>query len=158
MNWTKHLIPFPGGNRRVTLVRLRSALKRLDVLVEAAINDEENLDEYWGDIVEETHCLKSCFMTKEERDWNRSKQHDTKNPSLATQVRERDGNICRYCEATVTWAGPRWARTGTYSHIKVGQGAKTPEDMVVACISCDRQRSEDHREGKELKEPNPLPA
>ncbi|MFW0181679.1 hypothetical protein, partial [Rothia sp. P5766] len=148
MPWTDLLTPFPGGNRRLALTGFRASLKKLDSLVEAVISDEEALDNYWADIVKETALLKGLLISTEEREWNRTRQRDARNPRLVHIVRERDGDICRYCGVTVDWVHRGSSNAACYSHINVGQGAKTPDDMVVSCVACDKLRSQDYAEGK----------
>ena len=144
-------------DRRVALVGLKADLEKLSTLIRESLYKDEYLDEYWEEIVEETALLKRRLITAPEREWNQTRQRDARNPGLTHVVRERDGDICRYCGVTVDWVNRRSSNAACYSHINVGQGAKTPEDMVVSCIACNRQRSQDYADGKPLKAPNPLP-
>lgn len=156
-------MPWPASrkataqDRRVALIGLKADLEKLSCLVNEAIYKEEYLNEYWGEIVEETALLKRRLITRPERDWDQTRQKDTRNRQLTQAVRERDGDTCRYCGVTVTWTDRKSSAAATYSHVNVGQGAKTPEDMVVSCLPCDRERSQDHAEGKTPKASNPLP-
>lgn len=157
MPWADLLNPYPGGNRRLALQGFHASLKKLEALTEAAIHDEEALDHYWPEIVEETARLKSQLITPEEKEWARRKQQDTRIHQLTQAVRERDGDTCRYCGDTVTWTDRKSSKRACYSHINIGQGVKTPDDMVIACRLCDQQRSRDYAEGKPLRAPSPLP-
>lgn len=98
MPWTDLLTPYPGGNRRLALQGFHASLKKLEALTEAAIHDEEALDHYWSEIVEETARLKGQLITREEKEWVANKQRAARDPNLAPAVRERDGDTCRYCE------------------------------------------------------------
>ncbi|MDO4820891.1 MAG: hypothetical protein Q4A03_02425 [Rothia sp. (in: high G+C Gram-positive bacteria)] len=144
-------------DRRVALIGLKADMEKLSCLVNEATYKEEYLNEYWEEIIEETALLKRRLITRPERDWDQTRQKDTRNRQLTQAVRERDGETCRYCGDTVTWTDRKSSAAATYSHVNVGQGAKTPEDMVVSCKSCNKQRSQDHAEGKTPKAPNPLP-
>lgn len=144
-------------DRRVALIGLKADMEKLSCLVSEATYKEEYLNEYWEEIVEETALLKRRLITRPERDWEQPRQKDTRNRQLTQAVRERDGDTCRYCGATVTWTDRKSSKRACYSHINIGQGAKTPDDMVIACRLCDQQRSRDYAEGKPLRAPNPLP-
>jgi len=51
-------------------------------------------------------------------------------------VRERDGDTCRYCGKTVSWTDKRGPDGATYDHVDPN-GPTTPENLVVACRSCN---------------------
>lgn len=153
MPWTDLLAPYPGGNRRLALQGFLASLKKLEALTEAAIHDEEALNHYWPEIVEETMRLKRELRTTEEKEWAAHKQQDARNPNLAPAVRERDGDTCRWCGQEVEWGRHK---TACYSHITPGIPAASPDDLVVSCKTCDRVRERDYRMGKHLKRPLPL--
>lgn len=80
---------------------------------------------------------------KSELDWERARKRDISNPRLIIAVRLRDGDGCRYCGAIVQWNARRGSRAGTYDHLRPGQPAHTPEDLVVACAGCNGRRGAD---------------
>lgn len=156
MPWPKHT-KTSAKERKLALIGLKAELQKLSTLVMEAMFSDDATEEYWEEIVEETTMLKRRLITTPEREWNQTRQKDTRNRQLTLAVRERDGDTCRYCGATVTWTDRKSSKRACYSHINIGQGAKTPDDMVIACLLCDRERSQDHAEGKDPKTPNPLP-
>lgn len=156
MPWPKHT-KTSAKERKLALIGLKADLGKLSTLVMEAMFSDDATEEYWEEIVEETTMLKRRLITTPEREWNQTRQKDTRNRQLTLAVRERDGDTCRYCGTTVTWSDRKSSNAACYSHINVGQGAITPDDMVVSCIVCNRQRSQDYTEGKTLKKPNPLP-
>lgn len=156
MPWPKHT-KASAKERKLALIGLKADLQKLSTLVmEAMFSDDAN-EEYWEEIVEETTMLKRRLITTPEREWNQTRQKDIRNRQLTLAVRERDGDTCRYCGDTVTWTDRKSSKRACYSHINIGQGAKTPDDMVIACLLCDHQQSRDYAEGKPLRAPNPLP-
>jgi HNH endonuclease len=57
-------------------------------------------------------------------------------PELRAAVRARDGDHCRYCNATVNWKDKRGQAGATYDHVDP-LGDNTLENIVVACRSCN---------------------
>lgn len=87
------------------------------------------------------------MILKDERAWTNQRKRDTRNTSLTVPVRLRDGDACRWCGQVVVWSGDRKSgRAGTYDHLKAGQGAASPEDMVVACKACNSARQADEND------------
>lgn len=97
------------------------------------------------------------IRTAEEIDWERARKADSANPKLTVPVRLRDGDGCRYCGDIVRWGDPRSGRGGTYDHRVPGQQAQTPEDLRVACRSCNTIRGNDPDADKTWP-PRPAPA
>lgn len=93
------------------------------------------------------------IILKAEKDWNRQQQADTRNPALAVPVRLRDGDQCRYCSTVVSWMGKISPRRACFDHRDPTQGARTPEDLVVACFHCNSSRRE---HGAEWDRDHPL--
>lgn len=156
MLWTDLLTPFPGGNRRAALIGFRASLKKLDSLAEAAINNEEALEHYWADIVEETHGLKRQLITREEEQYDQSLSRIHYNRELIKAVRERDGDTCRFCGETVNWKARHSALAGTYIPLQMDKPIQDPNETFVGCRPCAAHRKRDFKEGKPLKAPNPL--
>lgn len=80
------------------------------------------------------------MILKAERAWKNRQKQDNRNPKLTAPVRKRDGDECRWCGNIVNWNDRRSGRGGTYDHLNPGQGAASPEEMVVCCFSCNAQR------------------
>lgn len=81
---------------------------------------------------------------KAELDWERQQKKDVRNTKLTVPVRLRDGDACRYCGVVVYFVGDRKSgRNGTYDHRRPGEPATSPEDLVVACGSCNAGRKDD---------------
>ena len=79
---------------------------------------------------------------REEIDWENRRRNDTRNGSLIVPIRARDGDACRWCGNVVYWGNQKGGRGATYDHLNPGVPAETPEDMVVACRSCNSSRKD----------------
>ena len=79
---------------------------------------------------------------REEIDWENRRRNDTRNASLIVPIRARDGDACRWCGHVVYWGNQKGGRGATYDHLRPGVPAETPEDMVVACRSCNSSRKD----------------
>lgn len=55
---------------------------------------------------------------------------------LVAAIRERDGNVCRYCGIEVDWTDRRGSKGGTYDHVDPA-GDNSLENVVVACRGCN---------------------
>lgn len=80
---------------------------------------------------------------KEDIEWENRQRNDTRNKTFIVPIRKRDGDACRWCGKVVFWGDQKGPRGATYDHIKPGHGAVTPDDMVVACRSCNSSRKND---------------
>lgn len=60
-------------------------------------------------------------------------------PGLVSAIKERDGDICRYCGVTVKWSDRRGQQGGTIDHLlPVSRGGQNDRDnLVVACRRCN---------------------
>lgn len=76
---------------------------------------------------------------KQEVEWERQQNRDTKNHELRVPILLRDGDQCRYCAKVVAWRGRTTARSGSLDH-RVPGAAGTVETMVVACVGCNSAR------------------
>lgn len=81
------------------------------------------------------------MITQAEKDWMAQQKADNSNPALIVQVRRRDGDACRYCGVVVSWSDRKGGRGGTYDHRPPGRPAAGPENLYVACKSCNSSRS-----------------
>lgn len=97
------------------------------------------------------------IRTGEEIDWEKARRVDAANPKLVIPVRLRDGDGCRYCGLIVRWGDNRSARGGTYDHRRPGHQAQGPDDLRVACRSCNTRRGNDPN-ADEHTSPRPVPA
>lgn len=97
----------------------------------------------WWVITQEEDLLH--MRTKGELEWEKAQRRDAADVSLTGPVRARDGDGCRYCGQVVNWRDRRGGRGGTYDHRNPGRPATSPEDLVVACKSCNSGRK-DHPE------------
>ena len=79
---------------------------------------------------------------REEIDWENRRRNDTRNGALIVPIRARDGDACRWCGHVVYWGNQKGGRGATYDHLNPGVPAETPEDMVVACRSCNSARKD----------------
>ena len=79
---------------------------------------------------------------REEIDWENRRRNDTRNGALIVPIRARDGDACRWCGNVVYWGNQKGGRGATYDHLRPGVPAETPEDMVVACRSCNSSRKD----------------
>ncbi len=79
---------------------------------------------------------------REEIDWENRRRNDTRNGALIVPIRARDGDACRWCGNIVYWGNQKGGRGATYDHLRPGVPAETPEDMVVACRSCNSSRKD----------------
>lgn len=59
-----------------------------------------------------------------------------RNKDLRQEIRERDGDRCRYCGKDVNWSDRRGPRAGSYDHIDP-RGANDIDNLVVACKACN---------------------
>lgn len=82
------------------------------------------------------------MILKAEREWNNQRKSDTRNTSLTSKVRARDGDACRYCGKSVAWGDTKSGRGATYDHINPGQGG-TVDTLVVCCRECNGRRGDD---------------
>jgi hypothetical protein len=58
----------------------------------------------------------------------------------------RDGDACRWCGIPVQPMDTRSRRGRQFDHLRPGQPARGPEDMVVACKGCNGERGRDQQE------------
>jgi len=66
------------------------------------------------------------------------------NTKLMREIRERDGNRCRYCACAVDWRDRRGPKGGTYDHVTPlsrGGGAGI-DNVVVACRQCNSSKGD----------------
>jgi 5-methylcytosine-specific restriction endonuclease McrA len=92
-----------------------------------------------------------------ELEWERARKRDTSNPALVVPVRLRDGDGCRYCGVIVNWRARKGGRAGTYDHVHPGRSARGPDDLRVACRTCNSVRA-DRADADEILPPLPAPA
>lgn len=101
------------------------------------------------------------IRTKAEKDWEAQQKADNGNLQLTVPVLLRDGDACRYCRRVCQPNDNRSTaqRGRTFDHLRPGQGARTPDDLVVACRGCNGARGAAYQQGAspaELAERFPL--
>lgn len=100
---------------------------------------------------------------KAEVEWEQQQRNDTNDLRISIPVRERDGDLCRYCRIPVHWKGPKSPRKATLDHTvpKNPDGtrpAATVATMVVACLSCNSEMKDAAGEERlPLQPPPPEP-
>lgn len=157
MLWTDLLTPFPGGDRRASLIHFRASLKKLDSLAEVAINNRSYLGTVWPEIIEEASKLRDKLVTDSEKRALRELNSLLMDRKLLIAVKNRDGNICRFCGRTVNWEIQGVGKAGTFIPLDMRMPAHDPEVVFVGCWSCYCLRWRGSKEGKRQPDPNPLP-
>lgn len=72
--------------------------------------------------------------------WERNKKALHRDRDLVAAVRERDGDMCRYCATLVNWSDKRGPTGGTYDHV-IPRGPNVLDNIVVACRRCNTDKS-----------------
>ena len=82
----------------------------------------------------------------------RERQSVFRNPELRQAVRNRDGDVCRYCSQEVQFTDRRGPLGGTYDHVDP-KGGTVLENLVVCCRGCNARkgRRTPKQAGMELK-------
>lgn len=81
-----------------------------------------------------------------EVEWEKRQKADTRNPALQEPVLLRDGDACRWCGIPVQPNDTRSRRGRQFDHLRPGQPARGPQDMVIACRGCNGERGRDQQE------------
>jgi 5-methylcytosine-specific restriction endonuclease McrA len=65
-------------------------------------------------------------------------------PGLVQAVKDRDGDLCRYCGLAVRWSDRRGPRGGTIDHVQpVSRNGKNElNNLVIACRSCNSRKQD----------------
>lgn len=87
------------------------------------------------------------YLAERGEDWENSwrlaesfKARPAKIPTSVREfVRQRDGNLCRYCSVEVNWKDRRGAIGATYDHVDP-TGDSSAENLVVCCRSCNSKK------------------
>lgn len=87
------------------------------------------------------HWNESREKVLADREWSKQRRELFSNPALLAAVRQRDGNICRYCGKTVNWKDRRGPDGGTYDHV-IARGPNSLENLVVACRGCNSSKAD----------------
>jgi len=101
----------------------------------------------------------SAAEVKEKRNIAQRRSLLRANQGLMRQIKERDGDACRYCGCKVSWVDRKGPTGGTYDHvtpISTG-GSDGPDNVVVACRGCNsikRDRTPEQAGIVLLPEPN----
>lgn len=78
----------------------------------------------------------SAEQVKAERSMNKVRKDLYADPFLTKQVKERDGDRCRYCYKYVRWTDRKSALGGTFDHV-IPNGGNSLDNLVVACRGCN---------------------
>lgn len=78
--------------------------------------------------------------------WEKQQKADTRNPQLQEPVLLRDGDACRWCGIPVQPNDTRSRRGRQFDHLRPGQPARGPQDLVIACRGCNSTRGRDQQE------------
>lgn len=103
-----------------------------------------------GGDVEQWKLLKDVEFVDFKETWqvenDRQRKRDNRDEALIAHVRHRDGDCCRWCGVSVEWNDRRGNRGATYDHLRRGDDLG-PDDMVVACRSCNGRRNDGDANG-----------
>lgn len=124
----------PAGRERMLIDGFRRLL--LKELVGAGLWDVEDGGHRLHDFLDYNP---SAEHVKAERDWARVRKELYATPGLVDAIRQRDGNLCRYCGHTVNWKDRRGPLGATYDHV-IPRGPNTLENVVVACRGCNASK------------------
>ncbi|QCP08219.1 HNH endonuclease [Micrococcus luteus] len=128
-----------GGDARFKV--LAAAAERAGYWTRTTVKDASGAERPAFRLVEEKDLFH--MLLKKERAWETQRRADVANPELTVPVRLRDGDGCRWCGKSVAWRDRKSGRGATYDHVKPGQGAASPEDLVVACRACNGARKDE---------------
>lgn len=136
-------------------VREIASKRELDALLNVHIGDRPPTLHQHGD---ECRCLEGkdwgpgkggywihAFLdrnpSREENDVHRAKRRELRDKELRHAVKERDGDLCRYCGITVKWSDRKTARGGVLDHVdpRIADGAA---NLVVACRGCNGRKKD----------------
>ena len=128
-----------GGDARFKV--LAEAAERAGYWTRTTVKDASGVERPAFRLVKEKDLFH--MLLKKERAWETQRRADVANPELTVPVRLRDGDGCRWCGKSVAWRDRKSGRGATYDHVKPGQGAASPEDLVVACRACNGARKDE---------------
>lgn len=78
------------------------------------------------------------LLTQDEKDRQRARGVDERNPALTVPAKLRDGDNCRFCNSPVNWADRKSIRGGTWEHIDITVQPTPLHLFVVCCFGCNR--------------------
>jgi len=78
------------------------------------------------------------LLTQDEKDRQRARGADERNPALTVPAKLRDGDSCRFCGLPVNWADRKSIRGGTWEHLDITVQPTTLDLFVVCCFGCNR--------------------
>ncbi|SDG95713.1 HNH endonuclease [Klenkia brasiliensis] len=121
-----------GGTEAPDLIR---RLHRAGLLVHTAGTGRHRTYKIVDDRPELIH-----IRLRTEIDWEKKRRQDTGDPRLKAAVLLRDGDACRWCGRVVQPNDNRSPRGRELDHLRPGDAARTPDDLVVACKVCNGAR------------------
>ena len=78
------------------------------------------------------------LLTQDEKDRQRARGVDERNPALTVPAKLRDGDNCRYCGSPVKWGDRRSLRGATWEHVDITVQPTPLHLFVVCCFGCNR--------------------
>ncbi|MCL6594044.1 MAG: HNH endonuclease, partial [Alicyclobacillus sp.] len=108
--------------------------KLVSALIQAGFIDEPMYIHDWDDYA--GRLLEQRQLQADRKKRSRQLYDDI---NLTRTVKQRDGDKCRYCGVTVNWRDRKGPQGGTYDHVDP-DGPNTPENIVVACRSCNSKK------------------
>lgn len=82
------------------------------------------------------------LLTQDEKDRQRARGADERNPMLTVPAKLRDGDNCRYCNSPVNWSDRKSLRGATWEHVDINIQPTPLHLFVVCCFGCNRTPSE----------------
>jgi hypothetical protein len=108
-----------------------SGERLVDALIQSKFLDPEPLRIHdWYDYI--GRLLEAREHTKDRVNLWRDKE-------LTKAIKDRDQSRCRYCGIHVVWGDRKGLTGGTYDHV-VPDGGNGPDNIVVACRSCNSKK------------------
>lgn len=129
-----------GGADRFRV--LADAAARAGYWKQVTIEDVQGQEQVAFELAQEKDLFH--MILKAERAWETQRRADVANTDLTVPVRLRDGDGCRWCGKSVVWRDRKSGRGATYDHVHPGRGAASPEDLVIACRSCNGARQDEN--------------
>lgn len=106
-------------------------------LIDAGLLDVEDADTYRIHDYLEFNPSREQIQQMQGRGQRRTALY--RDSDLRRAIRERDGDVCRYCGIEVSWSDRRGPHGGTYDHVDP-DGPNTLENLVVACRGCNSSK------------------
>ena len=123
----------PTGAVQILLPALRRTNVAAQALVRAGLWHATEAGFQIHDYLE--HQTSRAQM-EDTRAWDVKRKELHRDRELIDAIRERDGDMCRYCGVVVDWNNRRGSTGGTYDHVQP-RGPNSLANVVVACRRCN---------------------